>query len=165
MPPRSKSRTSSVAQELVLALSKPKISKDDNNKGKKTHKSSVSALTNKKEVAKSPSIQLVKKENTSPTKINDDWISFLKNKQEDVGPVIKDVRSVGLVKPKSKGAFLIEAKQLVFCEVIFVYFWNYFHANVWQNVKDLTPYFDRHIYLCISSNSDIMTIMDSNSIL
>ena len=45
-----------------------------------------------------------------------------------------------------KGAFLIEAKQLVFCEVIFVYFWNYFHANVWQNVKDLTPYFDRHIY-------------------
>ena len=45
-----------------------------------------------------------------------------------------------------KGAFLIEAKQLVFCEVIFAYFWNYFHANVWQNVKDLTPYFDRHIY-------------------
>ena len=46
----------------------------------------------------------------------------------------------------SKGAFLIEAKQLVFCEVIFVYLWNYFHANVWQNVKDLTPYFDRQIY-------------------
>ena len=102
MPPRSKSRTSSVAQELVLALSKPKVSKDDNNKSKKTHKSSISALTNKKELAKSPSIPLVKKENTSPAKINDDWISFLKNKQEDVGPVIKDVRSVGLVKPKSK---------------------------------------------------------------
>ena len=64
-----------------------------------------------------------------------------------------------------KGAFLIEAKQLLFCEVNFVFFWNYFHANVWQNVKDLTPYFDRHINQCVSSNSDIMTIMDSTSIL
>ena len=50
------------------------------------------------------------------------------------------------MRTRIKGAFLIEAKQLVFCEVIFVYLWNYFHANVWQNVKDLTPYFDRQIY-------------------
>merc|ERR1712133_170709 len=99
MPPRSKSRPSSVAQELVLALSKPKIAKDDNK-----NKSSNSTVTKKNEVKRQASSQVVKKENASPVKnsdVNKDWISFLKNKQEDAGPVIKDVRSISKAKSKS----------------------------------------------------------------